>query len=229
MVPLAGLRRADKYDEARPLFAEFDTVPYPRNGAIRGYFEKATKVYRPLAAEIVLSDSTTLLELPRLLIRKKFFFILSANHVSGYVHFSDLNNTAVKLPFFALFESMESSMWQAINQMTDPEDVKTVLKKEQSEKILKERRRRAARDTDLGWTGLFSFSAMLSLARHHGFCELTTSEERLLSDLRNRLAHADKPLVAHYADVERLVKAHDLSWSILDQIAATSEAASGIQ
>lgn len=159
--------------------------------------------------------------------RKKFFFVLSANHVSGYVHFSDLNNTAVKLPFFALFESIECSMWQKINQVTTAEDVKTAFKKEQSEKILRERRRRATRGTDLGWVGLFSFSAMLSLARHHGLCELESSDEKLLSEFRNRVAHGDKPLISHYADVERLVKAHDLSWSLLGQIAARSGTASG--
>ena len=57
MVPLSQLRRADMYDEARPLFAEFDTVPYPRNGAIRGYFQKGTKVYRPLVPEMSQAHS----------------------------------------------------------------------------------------------------------------------------------------------------------------------------
>jgi hypothetical protein len=210
MTPAADLQRAATGTDARPWFSKFDVVPYPVSGEIRGYFQKGSRAYRALTQSDLVSDSTSLLNLPQLLSRRKFFFVLSQDVITGYVHYSDLNRTVAKLPFFALFEDLETQLWDRINSATTPHDIEAVFAPNRAKGLLREQRIRERADTDIGWTGLLSFADILALAKHHGLIALTATEQRILVSKRNAVAHPDHPLVAHYLEVKQLLNVRDL-------------------
>ena len=210
MTPAADLKRAATGTDARPWFSTFDVVPYPASGEIRGYFQKGKRTYHGLTQSDLVSDGTSLLHLAQLLTRRKFFFVLSQDVITGYVHYSDLNRTVAKIPFFALFENLEAQLWNRINSATTPPDIEAVFATNRAKRLLGEQRKRERADADIGWTGLLSFSDILALAKHHGLIATTAAEQKILVSKRNAVAHPDHPLVAHYLEVKQLLNVRDL-------------------
>ena len=158
----------------------------------------------------MVSDSTPLLSLPQLLSTRKFYFVLSQDTITGYVHYSDLNRTVAKLPFFALFQDIEARLWDHINSVTQSNDLEAALNRDRAKNLLKKRRSRERAGTDIGWTGLFFFGDILTLAKHHGLIVLTEIEHRTLVTKRNAVVHPDRPLVAHHRAVKQLLDVRDL-------------------
>jgi sulfur transfer complex TusBCD TusB component (DsrH family) len=222
MTPAAELQRAATGTDARSLLSKFDVVPYPALGEIRGYFHKGRRQYRALTQSDLVSDSTSLLSLPLLLARRKFFFVLSQDAITGYVHYSDLNRTVSKLPFYALFEDLEARLWDRINSETKSADVEAVFGPKHAKRLLDEKRKREKADTDIGWTGLLSFADILRLAKHHGLIALTATEQSTLVSKRNAVAHPDHPLVAHYLEVKQLLNVRDLCVRLVSALPSNS-------
>lgn len=210
MVDVNQLDRRNKYNEIGDLFSKYDIVPYPKQGEIEGYFQKGSRKYKSLHTQELLSDSTNLLDLLDLLSKRKFYFIIKQNCVCGYVHFSDLNNPIVKLPLFVLFEAMENKFWPKINEITQKAELADAVGIDRAKKILGQRKKLEKEGTDMGWTGLLYFDDILKLAKYYGLAIISDSEIRLLTSIRNRVAHSDKPLILHYLDVQRIVGARDL-------------------
>ena len=162
-----------------------------------------------------MSDSTNLLDLINLLSNRKFYFIIKKNCVCGYIHFSDLNNPIVKLPLFVLFEAVENKFWPKINEITQKAELADAVGKDRAKKILGQRQKLEKEGSAMGWTGLLSFVDILKLARYYRLASPSDSEIKLLTGIRNRVAHSDKPLVSHYLDVPRIVRARDLFEKLL--------------
>jgi len=130
MTAAAHLKRADHNDDAQKLFHEYDVVPFPRSGEIKGFFSRGSSQTSDLRPEHLLSDATDVLELPRLLAAQPFYFVISGNRITGYVHYSDLNKYVVAIPFFALFRTAERLLWEKIQSRVSEEDLgKCSLKK----------------------------------------------------------------------------------------------------
>jgi hypothetical protein len=210
MTRASELKRASTAADARPLFSKYDVVPYPASGVIRGYFQKGQRPYRAITQSDIISDTTSLLTLPQLMAHRKFFFVLSQNAIVGYVHYSDLNRTVAKLPFFALFEDLESRLWDQINSVIQPCDVEKVFKPNRAIRLMRERRKRETAGTDIGWTGLLSFADILAISEHRSLTKVTADERAFLVTKRNAVAHPDKPLVMHYLEVKQLLEIRDL-------------------
>ena len=223
MTPVAELQRANTGADAQPWFSTFDVVPYPASEEIHGYFQKGRRQYHALTQSDMVSDSTSLLSLPQLLSTRKFYFVLSQDTITGYVHYSDLNRTVAKLPFFALFQDLEARLWDHINSVTQSHDVEAVFKRDRAKNLLNKRHTRERADTDIGWTGLFSFADILTLAKHHGLIVLTETEHSTLVSKRNAVAHPDRPLVAHYLAVKQLLNVRDLCARIVSALQSNSE------
>jgi hypothetical protein len=81
MTPATQLKRADSLNHAQKLFDEYDVVPFPRNGEINGFFYRESPEVNNLKPHHLLSDTLSLLELPRLLVRQPFYFIISGNKI----------------------------------------------------------------------------------------------------------------------------------------------------
>jgi hypothetical protein len=217
MTPAAGLRRADILDHAQTLFHEYDVVPFPRSGEIKGFFSPESSEMNELKAHHLLSDTLDLLELPGLLTNQAFYFIISGNKITGYVHYSDLNKHSVAIPFFALFRTAERLLWEKIENRVKDEELRRVFCDDEVRALLRKRQKLSAANLDLGWTGVFSFAAILKIARHFGAIHETDEEIDRLRKIRNKIAHSDNDIVSTYSDVQVLSDVKECLESILQE------------
>jgi hypothetical protein len=218
MTAAAHLKRADLIDHAQKLFHEYDVVPFPRNGEIKGFFSRGSSETSELKPEHLLSDATDVLELPRLLTAQPFYFVISGNRIAGYVHYSDLNKYVVAIPFFALFRTAERLLWEKIQLRVREEDLQQVFSKEESKIFVRKRQKAVAGNVDLGWTGVFSFPAILKLARYFGAIHETDEEIEILRRVRNKIAHSDNEIVNNYQDVQVLADAREIISSFVQTL-----------
>lgn len=123
MVAVDGMTRANTPEEAGRLLAEhpdYDHIPLPAHGEVGGYVRRGDLRFQPVRPVDLISDGTSLLDVPDLMVRRDFVFVLSSNRIRGFLHFSDLNNELVKLPFFVLFETIERMLTpQLEDRLTD--------------------------------------------------------------------------------------------------------------
>jgi hypothetical protein len=218
MTAADDLKRADLIDHAEKLFHEYDVVPFPRNGEIKGFFSQGSTETSELKPEHLLSDATDVLELPRLLTGQPFYFVISGNRITGYVHYSDLNKYVVAIPFFALFRTAERLLWEKIQPRVKENDLLQVFSEKQSRIFVRKRQRAVAGNVDLGWTGIFSFPAILKLARYFGAIQETDEEIEKLRLVRNKIAHSDNEIVNNYDDVQMLADAKEMVSSFVQTL-----------
>jgi hypothetical protein len=218
MVDLPHLVRAKDYEEARQFLSNcprIDVIPIPAIGPVRGYLHRVGSRKERIRPIDLISDGTSIIDLPDLLSERDFFFVLSLNDICGFVHFSDLNKGLVKLPFFVLFEAVERHLWTAVTTKLTEGDLEKVLDKKRV-KILKQRMNRAKkRNVDLGWAGLLSFDEILRFSVHYGVIKLPNSELKVLTNIRNKIVHSDRLLVDEHKDVQKLVQSRELCRKLL--------------
>lgn len=216
MVETPQLRRADTLEAARNLFHEFDVVPYPRKGPIEGFFKRESDRVSPVEIDNVISADTSILSLPGLLLRSTFYFVVSMNSITGYVHYSDLNKAITKIPSFMLFQTAERTLWEGVESRIAEKDLEKVFG-EEGKAFIKKREKAAQGNVDLGWIGIFTFPRILRLARYYGYIDLTDDEIDLLRITRNSIAHSDHLLVTRYEDIASLADAYKLIRGIVDR------------
>lgn len=214
MTRYEDLQLVDDEREARQFFEEqedYDYTASPKTGRITTYYKRNDPNGHPLRHEDLLSDGTGLLDLLDLLAARDFFFVLSANRICGFVHFSDLNDELVKLPLFVLLAAAERWLWRKVREGLTEAELRSALVSDRLEQVLKRfkeaREQRADRDLE----GLLFFGEILKLAKNRGMLPQISSNDRgRLNDTRNRVAHHDRLLIEKHKDVRKLAKVRDL-------------------
>ena len=214
MTDVTQLKRADDLKNAQLLFADFDVIPYPEEGEIKGYFHRDNSNIQKIETDIIVSNGTNIFELLTFFDKDKFCFVLSANKIVGYVHYSDLNKHSTKIPLFVLFESTERILWQQFKHRIKEKDLFKIFKEKEVKKFLKKREKNISKNVDIGWVGVFTFPYILRLANHYGLIKVPDKEIKLLKEIRNKIAHSDRNLIDSYSDIKQLLKALDLCVSI---------------
>jgi hypothetical protein len=113
MITESALRCADDKASAEVLLQEnplFDVVPIRGNGLLREYLERGSDRPKPIILQDIVSNATSIFEIVDILTEKHFVFVLVRQRIEGYVNFSDLNNSFVKLPYFVLLEAIEQQL-----------------------------------------------------------------------------------------------------------------------
>jgi len=195
---------------------DFDSIPIMRkNGAICAYFHRHFNQRRSILLEDIISDATSILDLVDILKEREFCFILTDRRIAGYIHFSDLNNPTVKIPFFVILENLERRLVEEIRPDVNAANLNLVLNEQRIKaaklKMQKMERKRA----DYGWTSLLYFNEIVNFAVKLKTIRLKGKKIDLISNVRNLIAHADGPLVEEHAHVRRLSEAKDLCLSLL--------------
>lgn len=225
MIPVSTLTRAADPAEAQQILhehPEFDVIPLPQQGPIGGYFCRDSGQFSRVQTGDLLGDGTSLLDLPELLVDRKFYFVLSSSRVGGYLHFSDLNKGLVKLPLFVLFEAVERQLWAAIQPRITEADLAMMLDPQRANNVIKKRARKQNHNVDMGWAGLFSFDEIVRFSIHYGQISLSSTEQEILANYRNRVAHSDKDLINDHRDIKKLVTAVKLCQTVLKNMAEWS-------
>ena len=212
MTPVQMLERADRLEDAIPLFKEYDVVPYPKTKIIEGFFRRKTDELIDLRMEFIISDGTSLLDMPRLLDKMPFYFIIAGNKVTGYVLYSDLNKPVMKIPLFVLFQILEKNLWDRIKGDITEDLVRKVYR-ENAQRYLNKREKARRKNVDIGWTGVFSFPGILKLARHLQAIDMSDEHIEVLRLTRNDVAHSDHNLISRESDVSRVATAVKLCQS----------------
>ncbi len=212
MTPVQMLERADRLEDAIPLFKEYDVVPYPKTERIEGFFRRKTDELIDLRMEFIISDGTSLLDMPRLLDKMPFYFIIAGNKVTGYVHYSDLNKPVMKIPLFVLFQILEKNLWDRIKGDITEDLVRKVYR-ENAQRYLNKREKARRKNVDIGWTGVFSLPGILKLARHLQAIDMSDEHIEVLRQTRNDVAHSDHNLISRESDVSRVATAVKLCQS----------------
>lgn len=117
MLETDALTRASSRGTAQELLTqhpEFDIILLPATGIVTAYVRRDKPEVLTIGSADLMSDGTSLLELPQLLTKRDCFFVLSSNTIAGFVHFSDLNKSLMKIPFFVLFEAVERYLWPLV-------------------------------------------------------------------------------------------------------------------
>jgi hypothetical protein len=212
MTPVQMLERADRLEDAIPLFEEYDVVPYPKIGGIEGFFRHKTDELIDLRMEFLISDGTSLLDMPRLLDKMPFYFIIAGNKVTGYVHYSDLNKPVMKIPLFVLFQILEKKLWDRIKGDISKDLVRKAYP-ENAKRYLNKHEKARKKNVDIGWTGVFSLPEILKLARHLQAINMGEEDIEVLRLTRNDVAHSDHNLISRESDVSRVATAVKLCQS----------------
>jgi hypothetical protein len=133
------------------------------------------------------------------------------------VHYSDLNKSIVKIPFFALFQTIETKLWNQVKLKIDDKLLSDLFLQKDVNSFIKRKKASEKDNIDLGWEEIFSFPYILRMSRHLGFNHLSDDEIKLLKETRNKVSHSDRNLVANYGEIPQIAKAYDLFMSLLEK------------
>ena len=97
------------------------------------------------------------------MIQRPFFFVVSANSVIGYIHYSDLNKVITKVPFFVVFQAVERRLWDEVEGRISSGGLYEVFGEDVANKFLTKRNEATRGNVDLGWVGIFTFPSVLRL------------------------------------------------------------------
>lgn len=210
MVPRSDLVCGDNEDDARRLLVEFpdyDVIPIPKSGDISGLLARESRSIRDVAKSDLTSESTSILDLVDLIAERKRLFVLAGSSIAGYVHFSDLNNAFVRIPFFVLLGSVETKLATELGEILTEEKLRTHLKGKElatfDSRMADMRKNRA----NLNWTSALGFGQVVRLAVELEIAHLTREDRQAIVEVRNRVAHSTRELVESFDDVLRLAHA----------------------
>jgi hypothetical protein len=173
---------------------DFSVIPIRQEGKLTRYFERDTRHTKEITVEDLISDGTSLLDLVEFFEDREFAFVLSHRHISGYVHFSDLNHNLVKLAFYVILEAMERLALGSLR----PGDERQYLKDNlQPQERLQQIERQYKRDGDAA-RNLFNYlniSDILKLAVKEGSIRLEENAIKEMKKIRDGAAHVLENLV----------------------------------
>lgn len=219
MVAVDGMTRANSPEEAERVLEEhpdYDHIPLPASGEVTGYVRRGDSRSQRVRPVDLISDGTSMLDVPDLMAQRDFFFVLSSNHIRGFLHFSDLNNELVKLPFFVLFETIERRLTSQLEpRMTDDALEEVVTDRQRLDAVRQRLARAQARRANRNVVDFLYFDEILRFAAHWRVIELAAEDREILADVRNRVAHSSRELVEEHGDLRLLVRARQIGASLL--------------
>ncbi len=218
MIPESALKCADAKASAEVFLQEnplFDVVPIRENGLLKEYLERGSDRLKPISLQDIVSNATSIFGIVDILTGKKFVFVLVRQRIEGYVHFSDLNNSLVKLPYFVLLEAIEQQLAKETGPSIHEKNLHEVLDPQRVDAIIQKMGTLRKEKADLGWTSLLSFNEIVRFACHFGKLQLMTKEVEVISKVRNLVSHAGDQLVSSHGDVRRLAEAKRICLHVL--------------
>ena len=195
----------------------FEIVPRVESGAICGFWDAETgEAHQPVELRHVVASDLNLFGLIAVLRERRFTFVLVGDRVAGYIHYSDLNHSVVKVPLYILFEAVErrALRW---TRGADIAAIEAALGAPEASRVAKQLHRRRADAADLSPAGQLGFGDLLRLAGHCGWPAVAGLPLPRLVGHRNRVAHAG----------ENLVRRHEQVWALEQTVADLVRLAGG--
>jgi hypothetical protein len=220
MKPAQDLVCAATEDEARRLLAEnacYDIIPIRDGHRLSSFLERDQQRPRVIQIQHVVGAGTPIPEVVDSLSDRRFVFVVGSREVIGLLHFSDLNDPVVKLPYFVLVEGVERRLADCLRDRVTNAVLADLIRDPVRLKALRNKMTKLRGDhADRDWVTLMYFREVLDAAVHFGTLSLTAVEIEDLSVTRTRVAHAAADeLVESHGDVRRLSRVRQLCTDIL--------------
>lgn len=113
---------------------DFDLFGVLENGEIIGYVKKSelgqgkiNEYYYTFSSEVLISDSTSVLQLLEILKRRDYVFILEKDSVTKIVTVADLHKQPIRMLTFSLISLLEMYLVEAIRELHPNEEWKEKL------------------------------------------------------------------------------------------------------
>ncbi|HET8626273.1 MAG TPA: hypothetical protein VFL91_02580 [Thermomicrobiales bacterium] len=193
----------------------FDRIPIWNGNELTGYLERGTDGVKLITTSDLVSDGTSVIELVDILQERSFCFVLRERRISGYIHFSDLNNSLVKLSFYIMLETLERHLTSEIASRVDEENLEEVLDKKRARELIGYLKKQRVNHADFNLFSVFQFRDVLQCACRSKVLRMSDEDLALLADIRNLTAHASRPFVERHDDVKRLSRAKELCTEVL--------------
>jgi hypothetical protein len=124
MVPREELVCAvDQRDAEQKLEAhlKFDVIPIRQADKLVSFLARGQSKPRTIQVQHVIGSETPIIDLTESLCNRRFVFVVGRHEVVGLVHFSDLNDPIVKLPYFVLLEGVERQVADSVKNLVREE------------------------------------------------------------------------------------------------------------
>jgi hypothetical protein len=105
MIPAEQLASAETEAQARSLLDEnsrYDVIPLYSGGNLLSFLERGQARPKTIQIQHIVGAGTPIPEVVDSLCEQRYFFVVGRHEVIGFIHFSNLNDPVVKLPFFVL-------------------------------------------------------------------------------------------------------------------------------
>lgn len=217
MVDVDKLVSAANESDARKVLQankNLDMIPIKTNGLLLSYLERNSSRARRIKQADTIVELTRILDLVDVLKTRKFCFVVNRS-ILGLIHFSDLNNHLVKIPFFVILQAFEEHLFREIGPLVESSMLPLALSPERFAEIDKRMRELRRNRADLDWVNLLSFVDIVKCAAYFKKITLSADEMRSISNVRNRVAHADRPFVSKHQEVRRLSETKRICLSVL--------------
>lgn len=220
MVPREELTCAeDQHDAEQKLetHPKFDVIPIRQADRLVWFLERGESKPRTIQVQHVIGPETPITDLVDSLCDQKFVFVIERHEVVGLIHFSDLNDPVVKLPYFVLLEGVERQVADSVRSLVQKESLPQFIRDpNRVSQIMAKMNKLRANDADRDWVTVLYFREILEAACHLDKLSLKVPEIEDLSAVRTRVAHAaTEELVETHSDVQRLTNVGRLCSSIL--------------
>lgn len=220
MVAKEHIVSAENQQDASQLLEQnpqYDLIPLRTADRLVAFLERGSARTKTIQIQHVVSAGTPILDLVRTFCDRRHLFVLGQCEIVGLIHYSDLNDPVVKLPYFLLLEGLERKIADSIRRLVNKDVLPVIIKDPQRlAKIEEKMSALQSNAADRDFLTLLYFREILEAACRLNKLQLRTSEIEDLSVLRNRVAHAaTDELVESHEDVRRLSRVQRICMSLL--------------
>lgn len=219
MIPQPQFIRAQDSHDAADAFRDHpdvDLLPLPLHGAPTHVIYRRDMSKHRIAVSMLLSESTGILDLPRLFNeRHEAFFVLGEREISGLVHFSDLNNPLCKIPFFGLTQLVERKYIGMVREHFSERRAVDALGTRKSKSLFGLISDLTKQDVLPFPAAAMTFKELLTYCMYHELCYLADDEVEVLNDFRNRVSHAGRVLIMKFDDCAMIANVHQICLRLL--------------
>jgi len=226
MKPATELVSADSEADARKRLEEnprFDIIPIFSGGTPLAFLERGQPHAKTIQIPHLVGAGTPIPDVVDSMSDRRFVFVVGRHEVIGLIHFSDLNDPVVKLPFFVLLEGVERRLADAVEGLVTEDVIPELIRDPKRLDAIRQKMAKLRKDeADRDWVTLMYFREILEAAVYFRKVSLEVDQIEQLSGIRNRVDHAaGEELIECHQDVKRLSRVRKLCISImLDEPAA---------
>lgn len=211
---------AENEDKALQLLSQnpqYDVIPLHSKGHLVGFLERGNVKPKKIQIKDTVSAGTPILKIVVSFCDRQHLFVLGQCEIIGLIHFSDLNDPVVKLPYFLLLEGLERKITDSIRQSVNEHALPQIITNPKRLRDIKEKMSELQnKKADRDLVTLLYFREILESARYFDKLQLETSQIEDLSCIRNRVAHAAADeLIESQQDVRRLSRVHRICMDLL--------------